>query len=64
MHSSYKKRKEKKLNMQGKGNMVLGYFIINIHMQLRRRGARYNTSNFLEPIGIHASKEKERKGNN
>ena len=38
VHSSYKKRKEKKLNMQGKGNMVLGYFIINIHMQLRRRG--------------------------
>ena len=33
-----KKRKEKKLNMQGKSNMVLGYFIINIHMQLRRRG--------------------------
>ena len=33
-----KKRKEKKLNMQGKGNMVLDYFIINIHMQLRRRG--------------------------
>ena len=33
-----KKRKEKKLNMQGKGNMVLGYFK-NIHMQLRRRGS-------------------------
>ena len=33
-----KKRKEKKLNMQGKGNMVLDYFIINIHMQLRRKG--------------------------
>ena len=32
-----KKRKEKKLNMQGKCNMVLGYFFINIHMQLRRR---------------------------
>ena len=25
MHSSYKERKEKKLNMQGKGNMVLAY---------------------------------------
>ena len=34
---AYKKRKEKKLNMQGKDNMVLGYFIINIHMQLKRR---------------------------
>ena len=33
-----KKRKENKLNMQGKDNMVLDYFIINIHMQLRRRG--------------------------
>ena len=51
MHSSYKKRKEKKLNMQGKGNMVLGYFIINIHMQLRRKEAGYNSSNFLKPKG-------------
>ena len=49
VHSSYKKRKEKKLNMQGKGNMVLGYFIINIHMQLRRREAGHNSSNFLKP---------------
>ena len=39
VHSSYKKRKEKKLNMQGKDNMVLGYLIINIHMQLRRKEA-------------------------
>ena len=39
-----KKRKEKKLNMQGKDNMVLDYFIINIHMQLRRRKASYNSS--------------------
>ena len=36
---AYKKRKEKKLNMKDKGNMVLDYFIINIHMQLRRREA-------------------------
>ena len=45
MHSSYKKRKEKKLNMQGKGNMVLSYFIINIHMQLRRGEAGHNSFN-------------------
>ena len=32
-----KKKKEKKLNMQGKDNMVLSYFIINIHMQLTKR---------------------------
>ena len=42
---AYKKRKEKKLNMQGKDNMVLDYFIINIHMQLKRREAGHNTSN-------------------
>ena len=29
--------------------MVLGYFIINIHMQLRRREAGHNSSNFLKP---------------
>ena len=60
MHSSYKKRKEKKLNMQGKDNMVLDYFIINIHMQLRRRGGLVT----ILPIpraykGIHAQKERE-----
>ena len=31
--------------MQGKCNMVLDYFIINIHMQLKRKEAGYNTSN-------------------
>ena len=35
-----KKRKEKKLNMQDKDNMVLDYFIINIHMQLRKEEKR------------------------
>ena len=44
-----KKRKEKKLNMQGKDNMVLNYFIINIHMQLRRRGGWLQYFQFLEP---------------
>ena len=44
-----KKRKEKKLNMQGKDNMVLGYFIINIHMQLKRREAGYNSSHKKKP---------------
>ena len=39
--------------------MVLSYFIINIHMQLRRGEAGYNTSNFLEPIGIHAERKEE-----
>ena len=57
---AYKKRKEKKLNMQGKDNIVLDYFIINIHMQLRRREAGYNSSNFLKPKhslkGIHERK--------
>ena len=49
MHSSYKKRKEKKLNMQGKDNMVLGYFIINIHMQLKRRETWSQYFQFLKP---------------
>ena len=59
MHSSYKKRKEKKLNMQGKDNMWLGYFIINIHMQLRRREAAYISSNFLKPT--HSRRKKKGK---
>ena len=50
---TYKKRKEKKLNMQGKDNMVLSYFIINIHMQLKRKEAGYNSSYFHKPIHIH-----------
>ncbi len=53
-----KKRKEKKLNMQGKGNMVLNYFIINIHMQLRRREAGHNSSYFLKPRGEFTRKKK------
>ena len=57
---AYKKRKEKKLNMQGKDNMVLGYFIINIHMQLRRRGGWLQYFQFLKPREIHVEKEKER----
>ena len=36
--------------------MVLDYFIINIHMQLKRREAGLNSSNFLKPRGIHAEK--------
>ena len=55
-----KKRKEKKLNMQGKDNMVLGYFIINIHMQLRRRGGWLQYFQFLQPR--ENSREKRRKG--
>ena len=51
VHSSYKKRKEKKLNMQGKDNMMLDCFIINIHMQLRRGGLGHNSSYFLKPRG-------------
>ena len=51
VHSSYKKRKEKKLNMQGKGNMMLDCFIINIHMQLRRGRLGHNSSYFLKPRG-------------
>ena len=42
---AYKKRKEKKLNMQDKDNMVLDYFIINIHMQLKIREAGFNSFN-------------------
>ena len=57
---AYKKRKEKKLNMQGKGNMVLGYFIINIHMQLRRREAWLQYFQFLEPTKEFTHKKKER----
>ena len=62
MHSSYKKRKEKKLNMQDKDNMVLDYFIINIHMQLRRREAGNNSSHSLSPsTDGEFTDEKERK---
>ena len=46
-----KKRKEKKLNMQGKDNMMLDCFIINIHMQLRRERLDHNSSYFLKPRG-------------
>ena len=52
-----KKRKEKKLNMQGKGNMVLDYFIINIHMQLRRKEAGHNSFNFKSLLAIHEKKK-------
>ena len=48
---TYKKRKEKKLNMQGKDNMMLDCFIINIHMQLRRERLDHNSSYFLKPRG-------------
>ena len=56
-----KKRKEKKLNMQDKGNMVLGYFIINIHMQLKRREVGHNSSNSYSLHEIHEEIEDERK---
>ena len=45
--------------MQGKDNMVLDYFIINIHMQLRRREAGYNSSYFLKPREIHEERKEE-----
>ena len=57
---AYKKRKEKKLSMQGKSNMVLDYFIINIHMQLRRREAGHNSSNFLKPRENSRKRRKEK----
>ena len=58
---AYKKRKEKKLSMQGKSNMVLDYFIINIHMQLRRGGLGYNSSNSYSLHEIHEEIEDEMK---
>ena len=57
---AYKKRKEKKLNMQGKGNMVLDYFIINIHMQLKRREAGHNSSYFHSLESSREGKEGRR----
>ena len=54
-----KKRKEKKLNMQGKGNMVLSYFIINIHMQLKRRRLVTIFPILKAKREIHVEKEKK-----
>ena len=54
-------KERKKLNMQDKGNMVFYYFIINIHMQLRRRGLDHNSSNSYSLHEIHEEIEDERK---
>ena len=40
--------------------MVLDYFIINIHMQLRRREAGHNSSNFLKPRENSRKRRKEK----
>ena len=45
--------------MQGKDNMVLDYFIINIHMQLRRREAGYNSSNIPKAFTFTIKRKKE-----
>ena len=46
--------------MQDKGNMVMDYFIINIHMQLRRSEAGHNSSYSHSPERIHEKEEKEK----
>ena len=58
---AYQKRKEKKLNMQGKDNMVLGYFIIYTHATHEKGRLGHNSSNSYSLHEIHEEIEDERK---
>ena len=55
-----KKRKEKKLNMQGKDNMVLDYFIIYTHSTHEKKGGWLQFFQF--PKAYTFTTEKEGKG--
>ena len=56
-----KKRKEKKLNMQGKDNMMLGYFIIYTHATHEKGRLGHNSSNSYSLHEIHEEIEDERR---